>query len=172
MKLGKELRSVIQSFKYAFEGISYVFTSQRNMQIHLGVAIIVLLLSFLLKIPKYQLLLVFFTIVFVMCMELVNTAIEKTVDLVTDKFHPLAKIAKDVAAGAVLLAAIFAFMIGLYVFVNPLLALFSIQVHYPIDQFFIIGILGLLVSFVLKRATFIFLFIMITFLIAIIIYLL
>ncbi len=158
----------MNSFKYAIAGISYVFTSQRNMQVHLGVAIIVLLLSILFNVPKYQLLLVFFSIVFVMCMELMNTAVEKTVDMITTEFHPLAKIAKDVAAGAVLFAAIFAFIIGLYVFVEPLLQLFSIQLDYQLDRFVIVCILGLLLSFILRKATFFILFIIVTTLIAII----
>lgn len=126
----KELQRITKSFRHAFAGITYVFTSQRNMQIHLVVALSVLILSVLLQVPKVQLLLVFFSVVFVMCMELMNTAIERTVDLVTSDYHPLAKIAKDVAAGAVLFAAIFAFMIGLYVFTEPLLQLFSYQIPF------------------------------------------
>jgi diacylglycerol kinase (ATP) len=147
----KRSKRVVQSFKYALEGISYVFSTQNNMRIHLWVAITVLILSLVLDVPKYQLLLVFFSIVFVMCMELINTAIEKTVDLFTSEFHPLAKIAKDVAAGAVLFAAIFAFIIGVYVFTDPLLALFSYKLTFPLDRYMIMLFLSLLLLLRLKK---------------------
>jgi diacylglycerol kinase (ATP) len=147
----KRSKRVIQSFKYALEGISYVFSTQNNMRIHLWVAIAVLILSLILDVPAYQLLLVFFAIVFVMCMELINTAIEKTVDLFTSEFHPLAKIAKDVAAGAVLFAAIFAFIIGVYVFMDPLLDIFSYELTFPLDRYMILLFLSLLLLLRLKK---------------------
>jgi diacylglycerol kinase (ATP) len=147
----KRSKRVFKSFKYALEGISYVFSTQNNMRIHLWVAIAVLILSLILDVPAYQLLLVFFSIVFVMCMELINTAIEKTVDLYTSEFHPLAKIAKDVAAGAVLFAAIFAFIIGVYVFADPLLALFSYKLTVPLDRYMILLFLSILLLLRLKK---------------------
>lgn len=125
MTFFRNMKKVIHSFKYAIQGITYVFRTQRNMKIHLVIAFLAIFLSLGLNIPKDEFLLVLFAIVFVMCMELINTAIESIVDLITTDFHPLAKIAKDVASGAVLFAAILAFIIGVYVFMNPLLTLFS-----------------------------------------------
>jgi diacylglycerol kinase (ATP) len=147
----KRAKRVLQSFKNALEGITYVFSTQGNMRIHLGVALTALIFSLILDVPKFQLLLVFFAIVFVMCMELINTAIEKTVDLMTTEFHPLAKIAKDVAAGAVLFAAIFAFIIGVYVFTDPLLALFSAELTFPLSRLMVILFFSLLLLLCLRK---------------------
>lgn len=119
-------KKIRESFKYAFQGIQYTLKTQRNMRIHFFAAAIVLAMSIFFQVPYYQLLLLLFSIVFVICMELMNTAIECTVDLITDKPHPLAKIAKDVAAGAVLLASFFAVIIGVYVFIDPILSLLSV----------------------------------------------
>jgi len=114
-----EWKGILQSFGYAIEGIIYTIRTQRNMRIHLGAAIVVLLLSWGLEISIGHLLLVLFSISFVLILELINTAIEATVDLVTDEYHPLAKVAKDVAAGAVLLGVLTTIGIGIYVFFNP-----------------------------------------------------
>lgn len=98
----------------------YTFKTQRNMQIHGWVTLVVLLLLWWLDIPRGDVLLVFFCISLVMSLELVNTAIETVVDLVTLERLEKARIAKDVAAGAVLLSVIFAVIIGCYVFAKPL----------------------------------------------------
>lgn len=114
---------LLRSFGHAIEGIVYTVKTQRNMRIHLAAAAGALLLSWGLGVPRAHVLLVFFSILLVFIFELMNTAIETTVDLVVSEYHPLAKIAKDAAAGAVLLAAIAAVVVGFYVFFNPLLAL-------------------------------------------------
>ncbi|WP_134700152.1 diacylglycerol kinase [Ammoniphilus sp. YIM 78166] len=116
-----EWTRLIRSFGNAMEGIAYTIKTQRNMQIHVGAATMVFLASWLLEIPWNEVLLVFFSIFLVLILEMVNTAIEATVDLVTDQYHPLAKVAKDVAAGAVLLAAVLSILVGFYVFLEPLL---------------------------------------------------
>lgn len=91
------------------------------MQIHVTVALLVLLLGWFLAIPKGDVLLVFFSVFLVLILETVNTAIEKAVDLtIGDKFHPLAKSAKDAAAGAVLFGALLSVLVGIYVFLEPL----------------------------------------------------
>lgn len=151
VNLLKAIKRIIMSFKFAFEGITYVLSTQNNMRIHVVVAFIALILSIILDVPQYQLLLVFFSIVFVMCMELINTAIEKTIDLMTTEYHPLAKIAKDVAAGAVLFAAIFAFIIGVYVFTRPLLALFSYELTFPLERFLLVVVFSILLLLWLKK---------------------
>lgn len=116
----KEWNKFLRSFQYAWSGITHTFKTQRNMRIHGTVAILVLIMLWWLNAPRGDVLLVFFCIALVMSLELVNTAIEAVVDLVTEEWHPQAKIAKDVAAGAVLFSVIIAVIIGLYVFV-PLL---------------------------------------------------
>lgn len=121
MKRMGEIKRLVRSFGYAFEGIAYTIKTQRNMQIHVGAALVTLFLTWSLDITWNHALLVFFSIFFVFILELVNTSIEAAVDLVTRDFHPLAKVAKDVAAGAVLLGALFAFLVGVYVFSEPIL---------------------------------------------------
>lgn len=148
VKESKDLRS---SFSYALQGILYVLYTQRNMKIHFSFAVIVLLLAIFFNVPRYQLLFVFFSIVFVICMELVNTAIEKTVDLVTDEFHPLAKIAKDVAAGAVFFAAVFSVFVGIYVFLPPVLNTFNLVLSFPIEHIMVILIISILLLLWVKQ---------------------
>lgn len=116
-------KKVGQSFVYAWEGLVYAILTQRNMRIHLSVALVALVMALFLDITKDEILLLFFTIVLVITAELFNTAVETVVDLVTDRYHPLAKIAKDVAAGAVLLTAILAVVIGFFLFYDKLFPL-------------------------------------------------
>ena len=116
----EEWNKFLRSFPYAWSGIIHTFKTQRNMRIHGMVTILVLILLWWLNVPRGDVLLVFFCIALVMSLELVNTAIEAVVDLVTEEWHPQAKIAKDVAAGAVLFSVFISVIIGLYVFVPPL----------------------------------------------------
>ncbi len=111
----------LRSFGYAFEGISYVFRTQRNAQIHLLIVVLVLGLAVWLAIPLRDIALIILTIGLVLGAEFFNTALETAVDLTTPGQHPLAKIAKDVSAGAVLLLAILAVIIGLILLGPPLL---------------------------------------------------
>lgn len=117
----KERQRFIRSVGYAIAGLIYTVKTQRNMQIHVAAAVAVLGLGWWLAIPKRDVLLVFFCIFLVLAFETMNTAIETCVDLtVGDRRHPLARIAKDTAAGAVLLMAILAVIVGLAVFAEPL----------------------------------------------------
>jgi diacylglycerol kinase len=104
-------------------GIVYVVRTHVIMKIHIATAIMIIAFTWLLDIPLEQLLWVMAAIFFVMAMETVNTAVERTVDLVTTGYHPVAKLAKDIAAGAVLFSAVFATLTGIAVFGEPLLAL-------------------------------------------------
>lgn len=114
---------VLKSFRYALEGLKYTVVTQRNMRIHVVLSICVLLLSLYLPLSKMEVLVLFICITLVLFAELMNTAMETIVDLVTEEYHPLAKIAKDVAAGAVLLTAGLAVIVGLSLF-YPYLNLF------------------------------------------------
>lgn len=111
-----------RSVTHAWAGIRHVLQTQRNMKIHAAAAVIVLLTAWWLEIPRGDWALVVLAIGLVLALETVNTAIEAVVDLVTQERHPLARIAKDAGAGAVLLAAITSVVIGLCVFGPPLMA--------------------------------------------------
>ncbi|WP_138493264.1 diacylglycerol kinase family protein [Paenibacillus pinistramenti] len=107
------------TFRYAAAGIWYAVRTQRNMKAHLAVAIAVTAGAAFFRLPVLSWVLLLLTISSVIALELVNTALETVVDLVTDDWHPLAKIAKDTAAGAVLVAASFAVLIGMILFYSP-----------------------------------------------------
>jgi diacylglycerol kinase (ATP) len=110
------LTKLLQSFRFALEGLKYTLVTQRNMRIHFLAALGVLLLSLYLPLSKTEVLLLFIAIVLVLVAELFNTVVEAVVDMVTKEFHPLAKVAKDVAAGAVLLSAGLAVVVGVSIF--------------------------------------------------------
>jgi undecaprenol kinase len=116
----KEWLRFVRSVSHAVSGIAYTVKTQRNMQIHVVIAVLVLLATWWLRIPRTDVLLVFFSIALVFSLELVNTAIESAVDLVTDEWHQKAKAAKDASAGAVLVAAILSVLIGFSVLGPPL----------------------------------------------------
>lgn len=109
------MRNFFRSFRYAFQGILYA-SKERNMRIHLTCAIIVIIAGFLTHISAAEWLVLILTISLVIGMEMVNTAIEHVVDLVSPEYHPLAKAAKDVAAGAVLVFAVASVFIGAIIF--------------------------------------------------------
>jgi diacylglycerol kinase len=110
------MAKLLKSFRYAIEGLKYVVITQRNMRIHFITALVVLFLSLCLPLSKLEILILFISITLVLFGELINTSIETVVDMVTKEYHPLAKIAKDVAAGAVFLTAGLAFIVGTSIF--------------------------------------------------------
>ena len=112
-----------KSFGYAFQGIFNTIRTERNIKIHCAAAVLVTVFVIWLKISKTEWMICFILFGLILALELVNTAIEATVDLCTEERRPLAKKAKDAAAGAVLIAAIFAAVIGLMIFVPRLLEL-------------------------------------------------
>lgn len=116
--------SLLISFKYAWAGLSYAFHTQRNFRIHTLIGIVAIGLSILLKLQPIETVVIVLTIGLVMAMELLNTAIESVVDLtVKQHYHDLAKIAKDCAAGAVLISAIVALLVASYLILPRLFAL-------------------------------------------------
>ena len=120
-KTGKN--PLYKSFGYAFEGIFAGIRGERNMKIHCiaAVCVIVAGVLFHISVTEWCICLVLFGLI--LSLELVNTAIEAVVDLVTEDKKPLAKLAKDTAAGAVLIAAVMAAMAGLLIFVPKLVSL-------------------------------------------------
>lgn len=114
----RQRSTLLSSFNFAFQGLVYVFRHQRNMRIHMTLAVLVLLGSLFFDLTRLELLAVVFAIAFVFVAEMLNTAIEAAIDLVTSSFDPMAKIAKDVAAGAVLVAAVNSLAVAYLVFAD------------------------------------------------------
>jgi diacylglycerol kinase (ATP) len=108
--------SIIESFNYAIEGVIHVLRTQRNMRLHFAIAVVVLVLAVAVGVSRIELILLLLAITFVLVAEMINTAIEGTIDAATTSFDPMAKLAKDVAAGAVLIAAVNAVAVGYLVF--------------------------------------------------------
>ncbi|CAM3318851.1 MULTISPECIES: diacylglycerol kinase family protein [Saccharibacillus] len=111
-------------FRNAWDGVRATASTERNFKVHLALCAAVLLLGALLRVPRLDWGLLCLAIGLVLSAELMNTAVEAAVNLtVGERLHPLAKKAKDAAAGAVLASAVFAAVIGLIVFAPPLLRL-------------------------------------------------
>jgi diacylglycerol kinase (ATP) len=110
----------VQRANVAIEGIIYAVKTQRHMRYHLFAALAALILGLLLNISRSEFILLCMSIVLVLVTEMLNTAIETTVDMISEKYHPLAKNAKDIAAGVVLIASIGALMLG-YLILYPAL---------------------------------------------------
>ena len=112
------------SFKYAIEGIQSAFKTEQNLKIHFIVTAIVVFLGILLKIDYIECAICFLLFGFVITAELLNTAIEVTVDLAMPQKNDKAKLAKDIAAGAVLVSSIIAILVGIVIFVPKIINLF------------------------------------------------
>jgi diacylglycerol kinase (ATP) len=108
--------TVLDSFNYALEGIIHVLRTQRNLRIHFVLAVAVLVAALLVNVSKFELIALLLSITFVLLAEMLNSAIEGAIDATTTSFDPNAKLAKDVAAGAVLIAAVNALAVGYLVF--------------------------------------------------------
>ena len=115
-------RSLFWSFNYAIEGIVYALRTQRNMRLHMLAATVVLVAAVVFRVTRFELIALLLAICLVLIAELVNTALEAAVDITVERYDPMAKIAKDVAAGAVLIAALNALAIGYLVFFSHLRA--------------------------------------------------
>ncbi len=113
---GPAARGLLDSFNYAFEGIIHVLRTQRNMRIHVAVAVVVLVVAAVTDVNKLELAALLISIAFVLIAEMFNSALEGAIDVATSSFDPMAKLAKDTAAGAVLIAAINAVAVGYLVF--------------------------------------------------------
>ncbi len=123
--------SWVQSANLAIEGIIYSVKTQRHMRYHLYAALAALVLSLILKISRTDFILLCMAIVLVLVTEMLNTAIETTVDMISNEFHPLAKIAKDIAAGVVLIASIGALTLA-YLIMYPALKASLISGHWSV----------------------------------------
>ena len=145
--------SVLESFNYAFEGIIHVLRTQRNMRIHFLAAVVVLVVAFASNVSRDEVIALFLSIAFVLIAEMINTAIESAIDTATTSFDPHAKLAKDIAAGAVLIASVNAVAVGYIVFArrlsDPSSRLIDRVRDAPVD----LTLIALLVTVILVIAT-------------------
>jgi undecaprenol kinase len=116
---------LIKSFGYAIEGIRTAVKQERNVRIHLCISLLVIIAAIYFSVSKVEWLFIIIAIGGMISLEIMNTAIERLVDLVTSDIHPLAKQAKDLAAGAVFMFAIISVIIGIIIFVPYILGFFG-----------------------------------------------
>ena len=132
--------SFLRSFRFAFSGILHCIKNERNMRFHTVAALYVLVFARFFDFSKEDYILLLLTIGGVMSAELFNTSVENLSDKVSKEFHPLIKAAKDCAAGAVLVLAIFAAVIGIILFgnINGILSMYNFYITHPINLLLLI----------------------------------
>lgn len=121
----KNKRSFISSVKDCINGLNFITVSEHNFKREVLLAIFTLIASYYLKVSKIEFIIILIVISLVIVSEIFNTAIEKTVDLCTREYNEIARIAKDVSACAVLTMCIFAFIIGIIIFVPKIIYLYG-----------------------------------------------
>lgn len=114
-------KNFIDAWKKALSGIWYAIKTQRNIKVQLCIAVVVIICAIIFKLNITECMFLTFATMLVIITEMVNTAIEEAVNLSTKEFHPIAKIAKDVAAGAVVLAALNAVIIAIFIFASKII---------------------------------------------------
>ncbi|WP_324717556.1 diacylglycerol kinase [Carboxydochorda subterranea] len=121
----RRARSVAESFRFATAGLVHALRTQRNLRIHFLLALLVMVLALAVRLSRLELAVLVLTVAVVLVAELVNTAVEAAVDLFSPQLHDLARIAKNVAAGAVMVSAIGAVVVGILLFYQPLMAVLA-----------------------------------------------
>lgn len=150
-------RDLLGPFKVAMNGLVYTFKTQRHMRVHLYVVITIVLLGVLFNLGLREVLLLLFMISLVLVAEMFNSAIEATVDLVQPNYHPLAKFAKDIAAGAVLITSIIAIVVAALMLLGEnrweeiKINLTSETINVPAAPRLIIGVFVLLIVVVIGK---------------------
>lgn len=114
-------RRILRSFQFAWQGVAYCFKTQSNIRIHSAAATAVLLAGCYFGLQPVEMAVLSLTIALVLAAEMLNTAVEKLVDLVSPDYHPLAKIVKDTAAGAVLTVAVLSLAVACFLFLPKLI---------------------------------------------------
>lgn len=115
---------LLKSFQYAFEGVVYAVVHNQNLRIHIAIALVVMLASIFFRVNPFEMGILGVTILLVISAEMINTAIEQMVDLITKEHRQEAKIAKDVSAGMVLVTAVGSIIVGFLIFLPHILKLF------------------------------------------------
>ena len=116
-------RSLLKSFTYSFEGLIQAIRQNQNLRIHMAIAVVVIILGLVLKVSPFGMGILAVLILLVIMAEMVNTALEEMVDLIVTEHRRQAKIAKDVASGMVLVAAIGSAVVGAFIFLPHVLKL-------------------------------------------------
>ncbi|HTP65798.1 MAG TPA: diacylglycerol kinase [Geobacteraceae bacterium] len=145
----------IESVSCAIDGIIYTARTQKHMRRHFVSALAVLLAVLLLRVSPLEFTLLVISVCFVLCAELLNTAIEVIVDMVSPEFHPLAKTAKDVAAGGVLVAAIGAVVMGyliLFRYIFPIYKEVLAVIGTPTEMGTVVALLMVIIGVVFMKA--------------------
>ena len=119
----KKRKKLRNSFKYAFEGVHRELKEEQNLKIHILIMILVIIAGFILKLSPMEWIICIILFGFVIALELINTAIELTVDLAMPEIHPKAKAAKDIAAAAVLVSATCSVIIGVIIYLPKIINL-------------------------------------------------
>jgi len=120
----KTNQSLVESFKYASEGILFSIKHNRNLRIHIGVAFLVILASLFFRVNAFEMGILGVMIILVICLEMINTAIEEMVDLIIQEHRQQAKIAKDVSAGMVLVVSTGSVIVGILIFLPYIIRYF------------------------------------------------
>lgn len=118
MKIIRNMR-LLDSFKFAIRGITYCINNERNMRIHTVAAMYVLIFSLFFQLSPIKYAVLFLTIALVISSEMMNTAIEELTDMSSENYNAMARISKDVAAGAVFVCALFSIFVGIAIFWQP-----------------------------------------------------
>lgn len=113
-----------RSLKHAFDGLAYAVVHERNFRIELFIAVLVLVLIFLFKIKNWEAIVLILMIMWVLIAELINTVLERIVDILKPRIHPYARLIKDLMAAAVLISALVAIVVGVIIFYPYLKELF------------------------------------------------
>ncbi len=122
-KRQKGIKKFLLSFTYPVKGLKYAYRNEQNLAVDVGMALIVIIFGFIFRIETWEWAVLVITVGIVLALELVNTAIEAVVDLVTEEYHPLAKVAKDTSAAAVFVFAIVAVVVGIIIFLPRIISL-------------------------------------------------
>lgn len=117
------VKRFLNSWKYSFDGLKYAYTHEQSLLLHITLSLVAIALGLYFKITGTQWILLLLVMSILMITELLNTAVEATVDLVTDKFHPMAKVAKDCGSAAALIGTLLATIVAGYVFLPHIIKL-------------------------------------------------
>jgi len=117
------IKDVYHKFKYSFQGMAYCFKNETSFIFEAIALVIIIILGILLKITFVEWIFAILSMLLIMEVEFLNTAIEATVDMVTQEFHPLAKIAKDCGSAATCIATLIAFIVNMVIFFPDIIAL-------------------------------------------------
>lgn len=124
MKMKDNIKKFHRSLKHALDGLAYAVVHERNFRIELFIAVLVLVLIFLFKVKNWEAIVLILMIMWVLIAELINTVLERIVDILKPRIHPYARLIKDLMAAAVLISALVAIVVGVIIFYPYLKELF------------------------------------------------